>query len=374
MRTFFCMLLSLALLLPRVAAAQAATDFPNPRAPGARLALEGAAPETLSADTVLLRTRKAPPGSPRLPGRHGPVRLATTEWGTPVNLSNLNTSAFEGPPAISADGLTIVFSSTGRGGEGNEDIFIAFRDSVDDDFGAPSNLGDSVNSPWWDAMPCLSNDGLELFFASTPVISGSSTDWDLYLAVRNDTDDPFTTVYELNEINIEDVQDTDPWISDDNLLLFLSDQSNIYYTERSTRDGLFGTVYAYESMNSEFRDFEFSIRSDYMAGQLSSFRAGNDDPDIYEVSSDSPSEEFGAPERVNTLRSGDAEGGASVTADGRFVFFYSDRSGGEGSYDLWMAERLAPTPTPTASPTPTPTPSPTPTPGPSRAEPWILYQ
>jgi len=48
-------------------------------------------------------------------------------WSAPVNLSSLNTSATEAGPALSADGLTMIFASNRPGGQGALDLYVTTR-------------------------------------------------------------------------------------------------------------------------------------------------------------------------------------------------------------------------------------------------------
>ncbi|MEZ6233493.1 MAG: hypothetical protein R3B68_04830 [Phycisphaerales bacterium] len=50
---------------------------------------------------------------------------------------------------------------------------------------------------------------------------------------------------------------------------------------------------------------------------------------------------WGEPFPLDSINTGDAdELGPALTADGRTVYFYSDRPGGRGGYDLWLVRRL----------------------------------
>ncbi len=70
-------------------------------------------------------------------------------WSTPKNLGpTLNTIEEEGSPFLAADGKTLYFSSRGRPGYGDYDIFITRR--LDDSWQKwtePENLGPVINSP-----------------------------------------------------------------------------------------------------------------------------------------------------------------------------------------------------------------------------------
>ena len=69
-------------------------------------------------------------------------------------------------PTLSQDGLEIFFSSNRTGGSGGWDIWTAKRIGVDKPFGTPTNVT-LLNSSSSDYETNLSSDGLELFFAST---------------------------------------------------------------------------------------------------------------------------------------------------------------------------------------------------------------
>ena len=97
------------------------------------------------------------------------ARRATTEseWGVPEDLGSLiNTTAHEGGASISSDGLALYFYSERPGGQGYGDIWVATRASLEAPWGPPTNIGAPVNTSWWEGMPFISPDELELHFVS----------------------------------------------------------------------------------------------------------------------------------------------------------------------------------------------------------------
>ena len=109
------------------------------------------------------------------------------DWGPPVNLGSIvNSSATEGVPSISSDGLFLFFESNRPGGSGSHDIWMTSRATPDGEWGAPMNLGPVVNSSGLDVHADISSDGLALFFQSNR--SGSL---DLWITKRANTSDPF---------------------------------------------------------------------------------------------------------------------------------------------------------------------------------------
>ena len=114
------------------------------------------------------------------------------DWGTTVNLGpTVNSQYNEGSQSISVDGLTLYFDdypSSRPGGLGGVDIWVMTRPTVSDSWGTPVNLGSVVNSGARDAGPSISADGLALFLYSNR--SGGYGSNDIWVARRPTTSDP----------------------------------------------------------------------------------------------------------------------------------------------------------------------------------------
>ena len=88
------------------------------------------------------------------------------EWSEAIKL-NLGDSAYNYLyPAISSDGLTLYFSSDLPDSEGDYDIFMSTRASVDGAFGKAVNVGKGINTEGKDVYPVLRNDTC-MYFSST---------------------------------------------------------------------------------------------------------------------------------------------------------------------------------------------------------------
>jgi hypothetical protein len=121
--------------------------------------------------------------------RHDNVELSRASerysaWSAPVNLGPTVNSPFaEITPEISKDGLSLYFASTRPGGFGSNDLWVSRRactDMGDPDcaWGPPVNLGGTINTAGIDAAPHLSRDGHLLFFSSErPGGFGSNDIW-----------------------------------------------------------------------------------------------------------------------------------------------------------------------------------------------------
>jgi outer membrane protein OmpA-like peptidoglycan-associated protein/tetratricopeptide (TPR) repeat protein len=94
---------------------------------------------------------------------------------------NINTNENEAAQSISIDGQWLIFNiCNSRGGFGSCDIYISYRTA--DGWSAPENMGDSINTEYWEAAPSLSPDKKDLYFSSSrPGGYGGS---DIYVSHR----------------------------------------------------------------------------------------------------------------------------------------------------------------------------------------------
>ena len=107
------------------------------------------------------------------------------EFGPAVLVAELSAPGRDTRTAIRRDGLEMFLSSdgTGRvGGVGSQDIWVSTRASTLDPWSTPVNLGATVNSTAFDGAPALSFDGTTLYFFSER--AGGIGKRDLYVTTR----------------------------------------------------------------------------------------------------------------------------------------------------------------------------------------------
>lgn len=93
--------------------------------------------------------------------------LPDSTWGNIVNLGDsVNTIYDDDAPFISADGITLFFSSKGRTSMGGYDIFKAVMDPLDSSFKRSENLGYPINSPTDDIYFVMAADGNTSYYSS----------------------------------------------------------------------------------------------------------------------------------------------------------------------------------------------------------------
>lgn len=114
--------------------------------------------------------------------------------------ARVNSPVGDMQPCISADGLRLYYTSyrtdLGWQGNGQTDIYVATRSTTDDllfEGAVVENLGSPVSSPRDEASPALSASGLTLFFSalSVPRPGGCAGGSDIWMAQRDSASDAF---------------------------------------------------------------------------------------------------------------------------------------------------------------------------------------
>jgi WD40 repeat protein len=87
-------------------------------------------------------------------------------WGVASVVPELSSPVRDTRTTISRDGLEMFISSGRAGGLGSEDIWVSTRSSTTDAWAIPVNVGSTINSSAFDGAPALSFDGASLYFFS----------------------------------------------------------------------------------------------------------------------------------------------------------------------------------------------------------------
>ncbi len=138
-----------------------------------------------------------------------------------------------------------------------------------------------------------------------------------------------------------------PEISHDKLTLyFASDQAggagdlDLWFAQRATPSAPFGPATNEAALNSAFRDHTPTTNADGTVMIFSSDRPGGDGTDdAWIATRTGPGGPWGAPVRVPGINSVDRDMGYSMTPDGLVLYFTSNRAGGSGGFDLYRTSR-----------------------------------
>jgi Tol biopolymer transport system component len=270
------------------------------------------------------------------------ARVAKAEviFGTPTNLGPMvNSSANEGSPHISADGLELYFHSDRPGGYGDADIWVSTRATTDDEWGEAVNLGPVVNSSAAEVAPSISTDGLTLYFcdwgAPRPGGQGKS---DLWVTTRATKDDAWGEPVNLGPTVNSPEQDGTPVISADGLeLYFESDRpggfgsDDLLVAKRATTQDDWGTpVNPGSTLNSADWEHCPTISSD---GLTLFFDLGVPG-DLMVTTRATLGDDWGKP--VNLGHAESDHYASCISADGATLYFASKWPGGSGGNDIWQ--------------------------------------
>ena len=263
-------------------------------------------------------------------------------FGTPTNLGpTVNSSSLDSSPSISTDGLSLYFSSNRPGGSGDSDIWVTTRETINDDWSIPINLGSTVNSSAIDIEQCISADGLQLYFESRRPGSLSSKA-DIWVTTRSTTDDPWGEPVNLGSNVNSSGGDGQPSISSDGLELFFAssragNQLDLFVTTRVTINDNWdiptnlGTL-----VNSSNHEWSPNISSD---GLILLFTRGPElSGNIWMAKRKTVIDNWSAPVELDSpINSTFGEFPGNISADGRTLYFESNRLAGFFDWDIWQA-------------------------------------
>ena len=279
------------------------------------------------------------------------ARRATKQdpWESPVNLgATVNTFSKEFMSFLSADGLILLFASDRDGGYGRCDLYMIERATIDGPWSEPENLGPVINSETEDVDPTISSDGLVLYFSSNRD-SGYGRG-DIWITTRETRQNPWGPPVNLGSTINSTSQENMPFISTDGLkLLFVSDRPggygnrDIYISRRATIDQPWSEpVNLGPIVNRSAHDDLPFLSPDGSALYFNSRRPGGfGDFDIWKVSI-LPAIDFtfGKPERLGAgINTQYEDASPDISPDGLELYFHSNRPGGYGEADIWVVRR-----------------------------------
>lgn len=214
-----------------------------------------------------------------------------TVWGVPGPVSDINSNEGDGAASIAADGQTIYFASNRATTEPNDiNIWIATLDGRQ--WKNVREVGPPVNSSKWESQPSISPDGKRLYFASNRTDAGTIGGVDVFVS-RQLSDGRWTQPINLGSKINTDKYDGSPFISTDGTTLYFC----------SGGHGAFGK-----------RDI---FRSEWV---------GPSDTD------------WTTPVQLpKPINSNDDDMFLTIPAAGNVLYFASDRAGGSGELDIYVA-------------------------------------
>ena len=200
---------------------------------------------SISADgNILVFTHRDPDGNPSDEDFWKTERdSAAMPWRRALPLrGSLNTTLNEGAQSITANGNVIFFAACDRPqGEGSCDIYASFltREGL---WSKPVNLGKNINSALWESQPSISSDGRTLYF----VRGKNSFDKNIDIYYSTLENKRWTPARKIPGKVNTDGQETSPYIHFDNQSLYFSSNGHPgmgdldFFVSKRQEDGSWG--------------------------------------------------------------------------------------------------------------------------------------
>jgi len=155
------------------------------------------------------------------------------EWREPINMGEkVNSRYWDSQPSLSADGSILFFSSNRRGGYGGNDIYYSTR-LKNGEWSEPINVGESINTKYDEVSPFIYFNNELLFFASNGHMGFGGMDLFNSKIVKGNFEKPENLGYPINDHR-------------DQLALFITAQRDYaYYTENSLKNGVLERSFLY---------------------------------------------------------------------------------------------------------------------------------
>jgi len=281
--------------------------------------------------------------------------LQFSDWSPPQNLGAVvNSSANEQHPALSPDGLSLYFSSDRPGGAGGFDLWVSHRATPTAPWQNPVAIA-ALNSPSSEFAPAFDPTGHWLFFGSER--DGGCGGRDIWLSYRGDRHDDLAWKAPINlgcGLSWPGFDDGPTYFRDANTgfgaLFFISDRpggvgGRDVWMASHRNGGAFDAAVNVTELNSAADDSRPAISADGLEFFFTSQRAGSvpsgtaPSSDLWTATRSSTTTTWSAPINLAALNTSATEAAPSLSADATTLIFNSNRAGGQGGLDLYIATR-----------------------------------
>jgi WD40-like Beta Propeller Repeat len=264
------------------------------------------------------------------------------------NSSELNTPFLDGCPIQSPDGLSLYMASNRPGGAGLLDIWVARRESTDVPFGAPENLGQSVNSAADDFCPTPVRGG-GLFFVSRRSTAASCGLGDIYFTRLNPVhgwSEPAHLGCSPDGPNSALDEQGPSYVNAGGEALYFSRGSasvpGDIYVSRRTGDGSYGPASPVAELNSPGNDIQPNVRKDGREVVLSSnhgYPGAQGAQDLYVATRERIDDPWSQPANLGAaVNTAAAETRPSLSWD-TLTLYLGRAPGPEGQSDIYVTNR-----------------------------------
>lgn len=261
--------------------------------------------------------------------------------------NHINTDALEGCPSESTDGRFLFFASNRPGGHGGIDIWVARRSSPAEPWGDPQNLPAPVNSAANDFCPTPLPGGELLFVSNRAGGCGDGTA-DIYRTRLHPGGGWLAPEHLGCDVNSHGNEFSPSYVpAGGGMLFFSSDRDlgpgldRIFVSLRRPGGGWGPAVEVAELNMPGFSTARPNVSQNGRELVFDSNRPGGlGGPDIWAATRPTPLSRWSEPFNLGSnVNSAAGETRPSLSRDGRRLYFGSNRDGGEGNFDIYVATR-----------------------------------
>jgi Tol biopolymer transport system component len=214
---------------------------------------------------------------------------ASERFGAPERVAALNSDGVETSPIISSDGLTMWLGSDRAGGLGDLDVWTATRTSRTAAWSALTNVG-ALNSSAKDIPRPPGQRGLIMPLGSDRMERGY---YSIFFAARDSEAAPFEQPAVVKELSTRSVSTVDAFLTDDGTAIFFVSgpafgPADLYVRARKSPDEKFGEPVALEDLNTAFDERDPWLSADGRQLYFSSDRSGHYEIYVASVERDPP--------------------------------------------------------------------------------------
>lgn len=258
----------------------------------------------------------------------------TIRFGNPALIGNVNSTSFERDPFLSADELTLYFSTARVGSQGG-DIWIASRSSLTSSFGTPTRFA-PFSTAGNETKASITANGLYAVIGSDQ--AGGAGGVDVWESTRTSTSVAWSALVRTRVMMVDTAaSDHDPMISADGLHVYAAPSApgaqHIVVASRTNVNASFGAPVTI--IDSGANDGDPSVTPDerilvfYSGRTGAGFSGGN----IWYATRANATAAWGTPRPVPDVNTNNNDGDPHLSTDGCRLYF--GRDGGQ-DWDLYV--------------------------------------
>ncbi len=256
----------------------------------------------------------------------------TIAFDTATELTTINSTSYDRDPFVSADELTIWWSSGNSNSLGGGDVFKATRANLAQSFGSSARDPDFSTTGAVESKMSMTSNRMYAVVSSTE--QGGAGGSDIWETSRPNTSATWGALTRTHVMALETTgSELDPFVTSDGLAIYWSPTpptpQRIMTAKRGTTSENFGSVAEVAALNTAGANFDPTLIADDRVIVFASDRAASSTGDnIWYATRAQSNAAFGEPILLSGVSSNLDDGDPHVSADGCRIYFARNVGGG----------------------------------------------